>query len=132
MFERFTKASKKRENYPESLLAANWWADRLSDDKVRIYRGNICLVRDKKSVPEVKKVALFADGIREIVDSYLDRSEGIFDLKLSSSDRKLLELADEVDIDDFESHFGEGAVMFISPYDGVTVSYKGEKRSRKL
>lgn len=131
MFERFKKG-KNKQSHPESLLAADWWASRLCDDKVRFYNGNLCLIKYKTNVPERQQVALFEEKIKRIVDSYLDNSDGVFDLKLSSSDKRLIDLAHEVDIDDFESHFGKGAVMFISAYDGITVSYKGQERSRKL
>lgn len=129
MFERFKTVKK---NHPESLVAANWWSTTLLDDKVRFYSGNICLVRDKKSVPDVHKVALFSEGIKRIVDSYLEDPNSFIDLKLSSSSERLVKLASEVDIDDFESHFGNGAIMYVSSYEGVTVLHKGQKEGRKL
>lgn len=132
MFALFKKLSLKKKSHPEALLAADWWASRLLDDKVKFYNGNICFIKMKNSVPETEKVALFEEGIRAIVDSYIETTGGFIDLKLSSSDQRLISLAREADIDDFESHFGNGAVMYVSSYDGVNVLYVGQERSRKL
>ena len=113
---------KKREIFPEAVIASNWWASKLLESSVKYYNGSICYVIQKENVPSEESVAVFRSNLIQIISNSMNESLNSYpyNLRISSSDSELISLAKDANIDDFESHFGKGALMFID-FDDVSV-----------
>ena len=118
----FDFLKKKHEIFPEAIIASDWWASKLLEPTIKYYNGNMCLSIQKESIPSKESVALFKSNLTQIINNCLERSLNSYpyNLCISSSDNELISLAKKANIDDFESHFGKGALMFID-YDNVSV-----------
>ena len=119
---------KKREIFPEAVIASNWWASKLLESSVKYYNGSICYVIQKENVPSEESVAVFRSNLIQIISNSMNESLNSYpyNLRISSSDSELISLAKDANIDDFESHFGKGALMFID-FDDVSVLETGRK-----
>lgn len=121
----FNFFKKKREIFPEAIIASDWWASKLLEPTVKHYNGSMCYSIQKENIPSDEKVAVFRSNLAEVINSRLEECLYAFPyiLSISSSDAALIKMALDADIDDFESHFGDGAKMFIDS-DGVSVKEK--------
>lgn len=121
----FNFFKKKREIFPEAIIASDWWASKLLEPTVKHYNGSMCYSIQKENIPSEESVAIFKSNLAEVIDSCLEESLDTFpySMCISSSDDALIKIALAADIDDFESHFGDGAKMFIDS-DGVSVKEK--------
>ncbi len=119
---------KKREIFPEAIIASDWWASKLLEPTVKYYNGPLCYSVQKKSIPSKESVAVFKSNLIQFIDNSLESTLDSypFNLNIASSDEELIKLALEANIDDFEDHFGNGALMFID-FDDVSVYEKGRK-----
>lgn len=119
---------KKREIFPEAIIASDWWASKLLEPTVKYYNGSLCYSVQKKSIPSKESVAVFKSNLIQFIDNSLESTLDSypFNLNIASSDEELIKLALEANIDDFEDHFGNGALMFID-FDDVSVYEKGRK-----
>lgn len=119
---------KKREIFPEAIIASDWWASKLLEPTVKYYNGSLCYSVQKKSIPSKESVAVFKSNLIQFIDNSLESTLDSypFNLNIASSDEELIKLALEANIDDFEDHFGNGALMFID-FDDVRVYEKGRK-----
>lgn len=119
---------KKREIFPEAIIASDWWASKLLEPTVKYYNGSLCYSVQKKSIPSKESVAVFKSNLIQFIDNSLESTLDSypFNLNIASSDEELIKLALEANIDDFENHFGNGALMFID-FDDVSVYEKGRK-----
>ena len=119
---------KKREIFPEAIIASDWWASKLLEPTVKYYNGSLCYSVQKKSIPSKESVAVFKSNLIQFIDNSLEGTLDSypFNLNIASSDEELIKLALEANIDDFEDHFGNGALMFID-FDDVSVYEKGRK-----
>ena len=88
----------------------------------------MCYSIQKENIPSQESVALFKSNLTQLIDSRLGDTLDSFpySLSISSSDDALVKIALAADIDDFESHFGDGAKMFID-LDEITVKENGRK-----
>lgn len=125
MFDFF---KKKRDVFPEAVIASDWWASKLLEPTVKHYNGSMCYSIQKENIPSQESVALFKSNLTQLIDSRLGDTLDSFpySLSISSSDDALVKIALAADIDDFESHFGDGAKMFID-LDEITVKENGRK-----
>lgn len=119
---------KKREIFPEAIIASDWWASKLLEPTVKYYNGSLCYSVQKKSIPSKESVAVFKSNLIQFIDNSLEGTLDSypFNLNIASSDEELIKLALEANIDNFEDHFGNGALMFID-FDDVSVYEKGRK-----
>lgn len=119
---------KKREIFSEAIIASDWWASKLLEPTVKYYNGSLCYSVQKKSIPSKESVAVFKSNLIQFIDNSLESTLDSypFNLNIASSDEELIKLALEANIDDFENHFGNGALMFID-FDDVSVYEKGRK-----
>lgn len=119
---------KKREIFPEAIIVSDWWASKLLEPTVKYYNGSLCYSVQKKSIPSKESVAVFKSNLIQFIDNSLESTLDSypFNLNIASSDEELIKLALEANIDDFEDHFGNGALMFID-FDDVRVYEKGRK-----
>lgn len=124
----FNFFKKKHVNYPEAVIASDWWASKLLDPTVKYYSGPISFSVQKDKIPSKESVAVFKSGLINFLNNSLETclDSYPFGLCISSSDEAMKKIALESDIDDFESHFGKGAIMFID-YDDVSVKEVGKK-----
>ena len=127
MLERFFR-KKENELRTEAILASNWWASKLLDPYVRYYDGSISYAFQKKSIPSKESVAIFRNNLSlAINDAIVNAANMIpFNLTISSSDDSIIKMADLAQIEDFESHFGKGAIMFIDD-ENIEVFETGRK-----
>lgn len=119
---------KKHEIFPEAIIASNWWASKLLEPTVRYYNGSMCYSIQKESIPSKESVAVFRSNLTQIINNCMESIETSFpyNLCISSSNDELVRLANEANIENFESHFGNGAIMFIE-FDDVSVKEVGRK-----
>ena len=119
---------KKHDIFPEAIIASNWWASKLLESSVKYYNGSICYVIQKENVPSKENVAIFRSNLIQIINNSMNETLNSYpyNLRISSSDSELINLAKESNIDDFGSHFGKGALMFID-FDDVSVLETGRK-----
>lgn len=124
----FSIFKKKVDIFPEAIIASNWWASKLLEPTVKYYNGSICYSIQKENVPSKENVAIFRSNLTQIINNIMNETlDGYpYNLCISSSDSELINLAKESNINDFETHFGKGALMYID-YDDVSVLEVGRK-----
>ena len=124
----FDFLKKKRDIYPEAIIASNWWASKLLEPTIKYYNGNMCLSIQKESIPSKESVAVFKSNLTQAINNCLEHTLDCYpyNLCISSSDDELINIAQNANIDDFEAHFGRGALMFID-FDDISVLESGKK-----
>lgn len=119
---------KKSDLCLEAVLASDWWASKLLDPYVRYYNGSVSFALEKRSIPSAESVAVFKEKLCLAINDVFTSSMNTFpfNLSISSSDDAIVDIANSVHIDDFESHFGRGAIMYIDDA-GIVVKEPGRK-----
>ena len=65
----FDFLKKKREIFPEAIIASDWWASKLLEPTIKYYNGNMCLSIQKESIPSKESVALFKSNLTQVINN---------------------------------------------------------------
>lgn len=124
----FNFLKRKHVVFPEAIIASDWWASKLLEPNVKYYNGSISYSIQKTNIPSKECVAVFKSKLLQTINNCMEKSldNYPYNLCISSSDDELIQLALEANIDNFESHFGKGATMFID-IDDVSIKEVGKR-----
>ena len=122
---------KKQKIHSEAIIASNWWANKLLDDKIKYYNGPVCISLQKTNIPQKASVVIFKKKLIVAINEALKSRLNTFpySLSISSSDEGLIKIAEEAKIEEFESQFGDGVIMYID-FGGISI--KENDKVKKL